>query len=94
MRVNDLKNYERNYNLEPTETKVKSKPIKKEPIIKDYEDSKLTGNDKILSQKEREFFVNMFPENSEQLKKHTLFNKNGKIQTPHINKGIIVDGRV
>ncbi len=46
-----------------------------------------------LSSSEREFFMQMFPENSEQIKNYTLFNRNGKLQTPDINKGILFDGR-
>ncbi len=48
----------------------------------------------LISKSERQFFIKMFPENEEQIKNHVLFNKNGKINTPNINKGSIVDGRV
>jgi hypothetical protein len=54
----------------------------------------MSGHDKIISKNERDFFINLFPENSEQLQKHTLFNQNGRLQSPNINKGQIVDGRV
>lgn len=48
----------------------------------------------IISKSERQFFIKMFPDNAEQIMNHELFNKNGKINTPNINKGSIVDGRV
>lgn len=54
----------------------------------------LTGHDRLISQNERDFFIKLFPENSEQLQRHTLFNQNGRLQTPNLNKGMIVDGRV
>ncbi len=48
----------------------------------------------LISQKEREFFKTMFPESSEQIDKHVIFNKNGKVTAPNLNKGMIVDGRI
>lgn len=48
----------------------------------------------LISKSERQFFIKMFPENEEQIKNHVLFNKSGRINTPNINKGSIVDGRV
>lgn len=49
---------------------------------------------KVITKKEREFFVNMFPENAEQIQRHVLFNKSGRTSSPSIYKGTIVDGRV
>ncbi|MDQ1267052.1 MAG: hypothetical protein QG635_2205, partial [Bacteroidota bacterium] len=49
--------------------------------------------DKVITSKERDFFIKMFPENSEQLSKHVLFNKNGKLQSYGYSKGMIIDGR-
>ncbi|MGA2296424.1 MAG: hypothetical protein ABSG15_02630 [FCB group bacterium] len=46
-----------------------------------------------ISENERQFFINMFPENSDQIEKHILFTRNGKIQTQDISKGVIVDGK-
>ncbi len=50
--------------------------------------------DKVVTQKERKFFIKMFPDSSEQLEKHVLFNRSGRIASPNISKGSIVDGRV
>lgn len=52
------------------------------------------NNKNLITKTERDFFINMFPENTEQLRKHILFNQNGKVHTPNISKGTIVDGRV
>jgi hypothetical protein len=49
--------------------------------------------DKIITPGERKFFVKLFPESSEQIQKHVLFNKNGKLQQSHVDKGIIFDGK-
>ncbi len=53
----------------------------------------LKNPDILITKKERDFFIKMFPENSEQLSKHIVFNKNGKLQTHSYSKGLIVDGR-
>ena len=53
----------------------------------------LNDKNSIVSKKEREFFINMFPANSEQLAKHVLFNRSGRLQSPDINKGVIFDGK-
>jgi len=52
------------------------------------------SQDSLLTKKERTFFTKLFPENSEQIEKHVLFNRNGKVHTPAISKGVIFDGRV
>ncbi len=52
------------------------------------------SQDALLTKKERTFFKKLFPENSEQIEKHVLFNRNGKVHTPAISKGVIFDGRV
>ncbi len=56
--------------------------------------AKLKSNGNLITQKEREFFIKMFPENQQQLEKHVLFNSNGRLQTHSYSKGIIIDGRV
>jgi hypothetical protein len=55
------------------------------------EDSSSTN---ILTQNEREFFIKMFPQNSEQIQKHVVFNRNGRLQSTNVSKGVIIDGRV
>lgn len=61
-----------------------------------YSPDKVSGDSSgsLLTQSERDFFINMFPENSEQLSRHVLFNRNGRLQTPNIAKGSLIDGRV
>lgn len=49
---------------------------------------------KVITKKEREFFVNMFPQNAEQIQNHVLFNKSGKTSNAAIFKGTLVDGRI
>lgn len=53
-----------------------------------------TGDRSLVSRSERNFFIRMFPESAQQLENHVLFNRNGRVTTPAISKGMIVDGRV
>jgi hypothetical protein len=59
---------------------------------KNMNGSSLNSNN-ILTRGEREFFINMFPENTEQIEKHVLFTRNGKLQKAGNVKGEIVDGK-
>lgn len=47
----------------------------------------------VVTRTERNFFKNMFPESSDQIERHVLFNRNGRIQAADITKGSIFDGR-
>jgi hypothetical protein len=53
-----------------------------------------TKSEDLISQKEREYFIKLFPENYNSLQKHIVFNRNGKLNTLTINKGVILDGKV
>ncbi|MCX6153004.1 MAG: hypothetical protein NT007_02465 [Candidatus Kapabacteria bacterium] len=52
----------------------------------------LANPNKIITKKERAFFMNMFPDSSAQLSRHVVFNRNGKLQTTSFSKGMFVDG--
>lgn len=52
------------------------------------------SSDNLISRRERDFFIRMFPENSEQLERHVVFNRNGKIQSTTTMKGTLIDGRI
>jgi hypothetical protein len=56
--------------------------------------AKLNSESNLITQKEREFFIKMFPENQQQLEKHVVFNSSGRLQTHSYSKGMIIDGRV
>ncbi len=64
-----------------------------EHLVKANAPAKLEAADDVLTKKERTFFKKLFPESSEQIDKHVLFNRNGRVQTPSVNKGVIFDGR-
>jgi hypothetical protein len=79
----------------------KSITLQKNNVVN--QDKNLTGEnqylqnfnpDKVITKQERKFFIKMFPESSEQLEKHVLFNRNGRTQQTEVRKGMIVDGRV
>ena len=60
---------------------------------KQFNPENLQSKDNLITNKERDFFINMFPANSEQLKKYTVFNKNGQLQSTNASKGKIIDGK-
>lgn len=51
------------------------------------------NTNKIITKRERNFFIRMFPENSRQIENHVLFNRNGKVQIYSYRKGSIFDGK-
>lgn len=51
----------------------------------------LTEN--LITPKERDFFKTLFPMDKNQLDKHVVFNRNGKINVTNISKGIIIDSK-
>jgi len=56
--------------------------------------ARLKSDGNLITQKERDFFIKMFPDNQQQLEKHVIFNSSGRLQTHSYSKGIIIDGRV
>ncbi len=69
-------------------------PKQKQEQKKDELSLELKDHNKIISQHEREFFVKMFPESSQKIENHVLFNRNGKVQSYSYAKGLIIDARV
>lgn len=53
-----------------------------------------SDNSSILTKKERNFFMKLFPENSAQIEQHELFNRNGKLTKTSFAKGTILDWTV
>jgi hypothetical protein len=52
------------------------------------------SNNSVVTRKERDFFIKMFPDNSDQLERHVLFTRNGKVQSSATRLGSLVDGRI
>lgn len=50
------------------------------------------SSEAVLTKQEKRFFKKLFPENSEQIERHVLFNRNGKITNAPASKGSIFDG--
>lgn len=50
-------------------------------------------NGELISDKERNFFKSLFPERSDSIDKHVLFNRNGKVSQAYVSKGAIFDSR-
>ncbi|ROL59569.1 hypothetical protein D9V87_04825 [Bacteroidetes/Chlorobi group bacterium MS-B_bin-24] len=69
-------------------------PQKKQEQKKDELSLELKDQNSIISRQEREFFIKMFPESSNKIENHILFNRNGKVQSYNYAKGTIIDARV
>jgi len=57
-------------------------------------ESNMEDAEKLITSKERNFFKQMFPESSDQIDRHIVFNRNGRTQAYSYAKGTIIDGRV
>ena len=67
---------------------------KQEESRKENNTVSLKTESNLITRKERDYFIKMFPENQHQLEKHVVFNSQGRIQTHSYSKGLIIDGRV
>ncbi len=47
----------------------------------------------LINTQERDFFKTLFPESSDQIDKHIVFNRNGKVSAFSLAKGVIVDNK-
>lgn len=56
--------------------------------------NKVNEPDTILSDNEKQFFKNIFPESKESLERHVVFNRNGKVQSKTFSLGTLLDAKV
>lgn len=78
--------------VENDEALVRSKELEK--VIQEEGKKQVASPDDLLSKKERNFFINLFPESKNQIENHILFTRNGRIKETTVNKGQLVDARV
>lgn len=97
MKINGIDAYKSDYVNRPDKTKDIIHEVNKNGTSQTNNKPtlKLDINDinELVSNKERDFFIKLFPESSEQLSRHVLFNRNGKLQQQPIMKGLIIDGK-
>jgi hypothetical protein len=82
-----------NQNLEQSKDRFDSSKLKQLENTNNRNVSVKAAND-IITQNEREYFIQLFPENLNSLKQHIVFDRNGKVNTTNLSKGILVDGKV
>jgi hypothetical protein len=82
-----------NQNLEQSKDRFDSSKLKQLENTNNRDVSVKAAND-IITQNEREYFIQLFPENLNSLKQHIVFDRNGKVNTTNLSKGILVDGKV
>lgn len=96
MTIPSINAYKDTYNIDSVAKSINKNTQTKETTTSNQQTESnivASSQDKILTQKERDFFIKMFPDNSEQIQNHVLFNRNGKIQNSNTySKGIIFDG--
>lgn len=61
--------------------------------LDDFND-KVNQPETILSDNEKTFFKQMFPESTESLDRHVVFNRNGRVQTKSFSLGMVLDAKV
>lgn len=100
MKINVLNAYNNPYanslseNLASNGISINGNVVQKNTEMAISKSSEETLSDGLLTKKERTFFKKLFPENSDQIEKHVLFNRNGKLHNANVNKGVIFDGRI
>lgn len=86
----NTQNIERNKLVKNTKSNFKD-------IQKDLEtdtDEVPKNTNALISSSERNYFKKLFPENADQIEKHIVFNRNARVQTQSITKGLIFDGKI
>lgn len=73
-------------NREPSESKATVDP----EIIRSFQD-RLSEQKELISSSEKQFFKELFPDSSQQIDSHVVFNRSGRIQSNNVRKGVILD---
>jgi len=66
-----------------------------DPVLNHSNVNKISNlQDELLSQNERDYFMQLFPDRKELIEKHVVFNRNGKISQSNLSKGMMLDGKI
>lgn len=93
MKVNLLNKYRDVYSTNIDEQLANNGVALRKNSLKQNQMANSNNSQEIITKSERNFFKQMFPENSNQIEKHVVFNRNGKLQDIQVSKGIIFDGK-
>ncbi len=93
MKVNLLNKYRDVYSTNIDEQLANNGVALRKNNLKQNQLANSNNSQEIITKSERNFFKQMFPENSTQIEKHIVFNRNGKLQDIQVSKGIIFDGK-
>ncbi|HOM05731.1 MAG TPA: hypothetical protein PLU67_09595 [Candidatus Kapabacteria bacterium] len=93
MKVNLLNKYRDVYSTNIDEQLANNGVALRKNNLKQNQMANSNNSQEIITKSERNFFKQMFPENSNQIEKHVVFNRNGKLQDIQVSKGIIFDGK-
>ncbi len=96
MRI-DANNLQRAYSINGISGGIKpSEKVKPSINIDNDESQSLVSlkKNKIITGAERQFFANLFPDNTKQMMTHEVFTRSGKLQSGTFQKGSLIDGRI
>ncbi len=93
MKVNLLNKYRDVYSTSIDEQLTNNGVALRKNNLKQNQLADSNNSQEIITKSERNFFKQMFPENSNQIEKYVVFNRNGKLQDIQVSKGIIFDGK-
>ncbi len=74
-----------------TSKKTSTPNINKSNTSVNINNTSAINTNEIISKTERQYFAKLFPDNSGQIEKHVLFNRNGKVVETNARKGNIFD---
>ena len=76
-----------------TKSKVNKTSYPQQQKLEEFND-KVNQPDTILSDNEKNFFKKMFPESTDSLDRHVVFNRNGRVQSKSFSLGMVLDAKV
>lgn len=76
-----------------TKSKVNKTSYPQQQKLEEFND-KVNQPDTILSDNEKNFFKQMFPESTDSLDRHVVFNRNGRVQSKSFSLGMVLDAKV
>lgn len=85
--------YTNDSNSVATKSKVNKTSYPQQQKLEEFND-KVNQPDTILSDNEKNFFKKMFPESTDSLDRHVVFNRNGRVQSKSFSLGMVLDAKV
>lgn len=62
--------------------------------LRDKIENMQSKSDDLITISERNYFMQLFPEEQSQIEKHIVFNRNGRINESNVSKGLLLDAKI